>query len=331
MFRASVGVGLAVLLVLAAGLFLVLHSKTLIFTHNATPTDPTTPEPFPISVNPATKSIEARPASDTSVADYAAPYLTYRSTERWFDRLTQRLGQYSWYQQLASANTRVLIILPGERREQITEHFAQILAWDQAERDVFLEQLRTTPPAFSDGTLLPGRYVLPVDTGPRAAHDHIRANFDSIVLARYPTEYETVVPLHTTLTIASLLEREAYDFTDMRIISGIIWNRLFIDMPLQIDATLQYARADSTPNTHTWWPIPRPADKFIDSSYNTYQNPGLPPGPIANPGVASIIAALNPTPTDCLFYVHDPQGRFHCSETYEEHVRNVTTYYGQGR
>ena len=112
----------------------------------------------------------------------------------------------------------------------------------------------------------------------------------------------------------------------MRYISGVIWNRLFIDMPLQIDATLQYARG--TPgNNRTWWPVPVPRDKYIDSPYNTYQNIGLPPEPISNPSVDAIIAALNPRATDCLFYFHDTHGNFHCTATYEEHVELLREYY----
>jgi UPF0755 protein len=60
-------------------------------------------------------------------------------------------------------------------------------------------------------------------------------------------------------------------------------------------------------------------------------NKGLPPTPIANPSVAAVLAALNPTKTDCLFYFHDRKGDFHCSETYEGHVAALKKYYGQGR
>jgi UPF0755 protein len=125
----------------------------------------------------------------------------------------------------------------------------------------------------------------------------------------------------------------------MRIISGIIWNRLFNNMNLQIDATLQYAKA-SEPDGKTsqrgevagnWWPAVLPKDKYIKSPYNTYENPGLPPGPIATPSVAAVLAALNPVPTSCLYYFHDANGVFHCSDTYVEHVALLKEYYGQGK
>ena len=154
--------------------------------------------------------------------------------------------------------------------------------------------------------------------------------FSSEIIDRYDTQVEEQVPLETALTIASLLEREAYAFADMRIISGIIWNRLFIDMPLQLDASLQYVKG-SLPTESNWWPVVKPADKYLKSPFNTYQTAGLPPTPIANPSLEAIVAALNPKTTDCLFYFHDDDGTFYCTETYEEHVALLQKMYGQGR
>ncbi|PIZ54462.1 aminodeoxychorismate lyase, partial [Candidatus Uhrbacteria bacterium CG_4_10_14_0_2_um_filter_41_21] len=105
--------------------------------------------------------------------------------------------------------------------------------------------------------------------------------------------------------------------------------RLFINMRLQIDSSLQYVRG-SNPN-EPWWPIPVPNDKYLDSPYNTYQNKGLPPGPIANPSIDAIIATLNPRETDCLFYFHDSDSNFHCTPTYKEHVALLKKYFGKGK
>ena len=145
----------------------------------------------------------------------------------------------------------------------------------------------------------------------------------------FPEEIAEKVPLEDALAIASLLEREAYDFEDMRYISGIIWNRLFADMKLQLDATLQYAKGTKSPSS--WWPRVVPADKYIVSPYNTYAHEGLPPTPIANPSIDAIVAALNPRKTNCMFYFHDRQSNFHCAETYEEHVELLKQHYGRGR
>lgn len=169
-----------------------------------------------------------------------------------------------------------------------------------------------------------------VDASPEDVAQMVIDRFQAEVVARYDKKAEATLPMREAIIIASLLEREARDFTDMREISGVIWNRLFINMPLQLDATLQYAKG-SRANETKWWPVPVPADKYIDSPYNTYKYKGLPPDPIANPSTESILAALNPISTECLFYFHDNSANFHCSETYEEHVSKLRSVFGRGR
>lgn len=111
------------------------------------------------------------------------------------------------------------------------------------------------------------------------------------------TEYEIV-------TVASLIEREAANDEERPLVAAVIYNRLQEDMPLQIDATIQYVRGE-----------PKAAlsyeDLEIDSPYNTYQNTGLPPGPIASPSLQSLKAAANPTETDYRYYVLKKDGEEH--------------------
>ena len=95
-------------------------------------------------------------------------------------------------------------------------------------------------------------------------------------------------------------------------------------MKLQMDATLQYAKGSEEDG---WWPTVEPADKKIDSLYNTYMYPSLPPTPIANPGLAALDAAYNPQKTSCLYYLHDKKGVIHCSSTYAGHQANIKKYY----
>ena len=331
--RIAVGIALA-LIVTGSALFLsIVYAKFYVIQAIQKEAADTTytVTPFPISVDPIAKRIDFDPTREQYIESYSTQYLTIQSSGRWFDEIVSRLSTVAWYQNLATPQTRVLIILPGERKEQVIRHFSQILRWDNEQTNTFTELIERTPPAFIDGTLFPGRYILAVDTTPEAAFAAIHSRFQNEIVIRYPDAYEQIVPLHDALIIASLLEREAYDFSDMRIISGVIWNRLFIDMPLQLDASLQYARLETEPWLSNWWPVPRPADKFINSPYNTYLNKGLPPSPIANPRAASVIAALNPKETDCLFYFHDRRAGFHCSETYEEHVEKLVEHYGRGR
>jgi UPF0755 protein len=240
------------------------------------------------------------------------------------------LAEHDWYQNLASPISRLLVIQSGERQEEITAHFAHIMGWTESETEVFRTRLKAEVPVLPDGKLYPGNYVVEKEADPETVAAVVADKFNTEVRSHYSSDIESVVPLKDTLILASLLEREAYDFEDMRYISGIIWNRLFIDMRLQIDATMQYAKASKlkNPGQNNWWPAPLPADKFIDSPYNTYKYAGLPPAPIANPSIDAIIAALNPRKTDCLFYFHDQKGKFYCSKTYEDHVALLKKVYG---
>ncbi|MEK9171545.1 MAG: endolytic transglycosylase MltG, partial [Patescibacteria group bacterium] len=115
--------------------------------------------------------------------------------------------------------------------------------------------------------------------------------------------------------------------------ASVLKNRLKIGMALQIDATLQYAKASitnnrqpTTNNQFDWWPQIISADKTISSTYNTYKFPGLPPGPIANPGIESIEAVINPAKTDYLYYVSEADGTTHYAKSLEEHNANIAKY-----
>lgn len=115
------------------------------------------------------------------------------------------------------------------------------------------------------------------------------------------------------LTMASIVEKEAVVSEDRPIIAGVFYNRLETGMNLQSCATVQYALGEVKP-------VLSNEDTQIESPYNTYQNPGLPPGPIASPGYESLYAALYPTETDYLFFVAKPNGAHIFSVTYDEHL-----------
>lgn len=122
------------------------------------------------------------------------------------------------------------------------------------------------------------------------------------------TEYELV-------TVASLVEREAANAEERPIIASVIYNRIRQGMPLQIDATIQYARGKPKEELSL-------QDLEIDSPYNTYKNPGLPPGPIASPGLESLKAAIDPAETDYLYYVLDADNEEHYfTDDYDDFLR----------
>lgn len=286
--------------------------------------------PFPVSVDPARKLIVENPHADVLIEEDANPALTaaVEHAQGVLAWIASRVASLPVYRMLAGSNIGFVTIHPGYRQEEVAQAFASELGWSVAQRKSFLASVKSTPPTLSEGQFVPGTYEVHGAMTPHEVQTLLNDRFTTEIINRYSTTTAEQVPLSDALTIASLIERETGGTDDMRLISGIIWNRLFIGMNLQIDATLQYAKSA---NTKSWWPPVRPADKYIKSSYNTYANKGLPPGPIANPSVAAVIAALNPKPTDCIFYFHDKYGNFHCSPDYAGHVALLKKHYGQGK
>jgi len=124
---------------------------------------------------------------------------------------------------------------------------------------------------------------------------------------------------YQAVTLASLVERETPDAQERPLVASVFYNRLHIGNPLQCDPTVQYALAmKGVPERDV-----RPADLQVDSPYNTYEHRGLPPGPISNPGEASLRAALNPATSEYLYFVANDRGGHFFSRTLAEHNRNV--------
>jgi UPF0755 protein len=127
------------------------------------------------------------------------------------------------------------------------------------------------------------------------------------------------VGVHALLTLASIVEREAVASDEQRLIAAVFWNRLKVDMPLQADPTVQYAvRKERGTLTRS--------DLATDSPYNTYRHAGLPPGPIASPGLGAIEAVLDPAPVGYLYFVAENDRRHHFSTTMAEHNAAVARY-----
>ena len=159
---------------------------------------------------------------------------------------------------------------------------------------------------------------------PNATEDQViramRDNFDQRITEFGEQLAESEYTLHEILTLASIIEKEAFNDEDRRLISGVLHNRLDINMRLQVDATFVYTHGKGT------YQITLAELKDDSNLYNTYAHEGLPPGPIAAVGYSSIYAALNPTPNDYLFYLADRRGITYYSVTYQEHLRKKRIY-----
>lgn len=178
--------------------------------------------------------------------------------------------------------------------------------------------------AQENGYLFPDTYLLPVNSDINIIIAAMKKNFYSQVEPLGLTE--TSPNLVETVIVASLIEREVKKDEEKALVASVIYNRINAGMPLQIDATVQYALGKSSGRSKWWQPVTAEDLGRIDSPYNTYQNTGLPPTPISNPGLASIKAALNPSNTDYFFYISEDNGTSHFAKTLEEHNRNIERY-----
>lgn len=170
-----------------------------------------------------------------------------------------------------------------------------------------------------EGYLFPDTYFFTLDATAAEAEQMMENNFSAKIKPLEPEIASSSHSLSDIITMASILEREAPTVEDMKIISGILWKRIKIGMPLQVDSTITYITGKSDGELTV-------DDLNIDSPYDLFIHKGLPPGPIANPGLASIEAALNPTPSKYLFFLSDKNRVMHYAATFAGHEANINTY-----
>ncbi len=217
---------------------------------------------------------------------------------------------------------RWVIIPEGLRKEETAGILAKTLGWSSDEENKWVSTYTATPPEYFEGVYFPDTYLIPVDESPQDVASRLQAKFREKFEPYMKEALKQNIKWDTLIKVASIIEREAGK-NDMPLISGIIWNRLLVGMKLDVDATIQYARGNTGKG---WWAPLVAGDTKIDSPYNTYLHNGLPPHPIASPGLAAIDAALRPAKTDCFYYLHDSGGNIHCAKTYEEQQRNIKEY-----
>jgi UPF0755 protein len=197
--------------------------------------------------------------------------------------------------------------------------------WSEVENGEFDYRFLNDAPAGRErleGFLYPETYEIYKDEGAHAVIDMMLGQFNKLFTDdSYAAAEERGLSVREIVTLASLVERETAVAGERAVIARVIYNRLDDDMPLQIDAAIQYALG--TPREQL-----TSDDLKIDSPYNVYVNKGLPPGPICNPRMDSVDAALYPDDNDYLYYVLDPElnGMHRFSHSYDEFLVNKEAY-----
>jgi len=171
-----------------------------------------------------------------------------------------------------------------------------------------------------EGYFFPDTYEIIPGTAPENIIKRILSNFDEKLTLELREEItRQKKTIFEIIIMASMIEKEVKTLADKKIVSGILWKRLEIGMPLQVDATVNYITGKNDPSVSL-------SDIVIDSPYNTYKYYGLPLGPISNPGLDSIIAAIYPKKTDYLYYLSTPLGKTIFSKTFKEHNAAKSKY-----
>lgn len=207
---------------------------------------------------------------------------------------------------------RWVTIPEGYRAEEIADVLSKnIPSYNESWRDILNQ---------NEGYLFPDTYLIPKDAEIETIVTIMRNNFNRKTQEIGLSSDDKNLP--RIVTLASLIEREAKTDEEKPLIAGVINNRLRRGMALDVDATIQYIKG----RKGVWWPQVEVSDyKEVDSIYNTYLNPGLPPGPIANPGIQAIKAALNPQTHSYYFYIH-AAGKIYPARTVEDHQANIKKY-----
>jgi len=233
-------------------------------------------------------------------------------------KLTPSYSLFQTVDALFKGPVELWVTIPeGLRREEIAQKFVGALNKNSAFAADFLSASNG-----KEGYLFPDTYLFPRDVSAQAV---VKKMMDTLDSKTGNLKNNSGLSFSQAIILASILERETKTDTERPVVAGILLNRLNAGMPLQVDATVQYAVGTSK----NWWPILSQEDLLVKSSYNTYLYQGLPPAPIASPGLSSIKAVLNPTESDYWYYIHDSSGQIHYARTLAEHNANIAKYLGR--
>jgi UPF0755 protein len=300
------------------GLYLQSQAEII----NTPISDDPSPVPFTVEVGENAVSVANKLFEQNLIADpdIFRRFLSYNGMDATLEAGDYTLQRNMTMREIASTLQKanfeeVSVTIPeGWRAEEIAELLTRENIMDGT---LFLATVRqgvgVEHPLLADrpagasyeGYLFPDTYRLPIAATPEDLiqrmvenmANKIPANALDLAAAQGYTFYEILI-------IASIVEREAVVSAERPTIASVYLNRLAQGMYLQADPTVQYAMGYQT-DSGVWWKTPVTLEEYsqVNSPYNTYMNPGLPPGPIANPGASSITATLQPEPTDYLFFM----------------------------
>jgi UPF0755 protein len=262
------------------------------------------------------------------VGGLTGTYLLYRGYQ---NRRAERIARL----QQAAAETTVTVI-EGWDNKQIGDYYEKqnlfsksdfLAALNKFDESKFPLLKRPTGMGL-EGYMFPDTYRIPKEAKPDDVINKMLVNFSSRLSSlgiSDPDAKYNGLSLYQILTLASIIEKESGGKgtpggtlslqQERDLVASVFYNRLGINQALESDATVNYATGKDTPSASA-------EDLTIDSPYNTYKYPGLPPGPICNPSLGSIKAALNPAKSDYFYFLHlQPSGQVEFSKTFAEHVK----------
>lgn len=239
-------------------------------------------------------------------------------------------GTYTFSDRISTKEVAKIIAVVGPSEPLILLTFPEGSTVEQ-----FAEIADNALPAFDlttflsyaknyEGHLFPETYFVPETFTDEELFDLLVKTSEEKIEVLQPLIDAHPLSLEEIIILASIIEREANTPESMKLVSGVLQNRLEIGMPLQADATMEYELGI---------PLGKlPAGQLAvelretDSPYNTYKHVGLPPTPIGNPGLAAIEAVLEPTFSDYFYYITGTDGKFHFAETLQQHNLNIARH-----
>jgi len=323
------------------GVYLNLRSDEI----EGPPSTDATPIPFTIQAGENGATIAARLEREGLVSDAELFRLLLRY---WGVDQSLEAGDYTLRRNMTMSEVvsqlqhgrllaKTITIREGLRAEEVAhllavegladqEEFIRLVRDDAFYYD-FLRDRPATAPKTLEGFLFPDTYQFAVNLSTTTLIDTMLRNFDRrVTIEMRQKALDNGLTLFQALTLASIVEREAVVAEERPIIASVYLNRLRRGIYLEADPTVQYSKGYDA-QSDRWWPsITLEELRTVDSPFNTFIHPGLPPGPICSPGLASIEAVLNPAQTEYLFFHARGDGSHAFAKTYEEHLENQKKY-----